>query len=86
MEIKKEVMRWASETLDLQASGVWGGGPVKGGLQISAGKTPAGRFVWHAPHRMSSLSKSASESPGWHSDLLTLPSLAGKEKFLAWRE
>lgn len=39
-----------------------------------------------APRRLSSPSKSGSESPGWHYDLVTLPSLAGREKLLAQRE
>lgn len=35
-----------------------------------------------APRRLSSPSKSGSESSGWHYDLVTLPSLAGREKLL----
>lgn len=85
MEIKKEVMRCASAAPECWQRG-GGGEPVKDELQSPWVRPLPDAFFGLAPHRLSSPSEGGSEGPGWHFDLVTLPSPAGMEKLLTCRE
>lgn len=86
MKIKKEVMRCASEPLDLWMPGSAGRGACEGWATISAGETLQDALFGLACLTLRSPSKGASESLGWHFDLVTLPSPTGRHKLLTWRE
>lgn len=59
---------------------------MKDGLQSLHVRPLQDALFGLARHRLSSPSKGGSESPGWHFDSVTLPSPAGSETLLIWRE